>query len=67
MYNAFHIFRKNLLYIATSEKLIYIHFLNAYCRAVVIKFGVIRLVVRTQERHTLGGSGGMLPHENLEN
>ena len=30
-------------------------------RAVAIRFGVIRLVVRVQERYTLGGSGGMLP------
>ena len=35
-------------------------------RAVAIRFGVIRLVVRAQERYTLGGPGGMLPQENFE-
>ena len=37
-----------------------------YIRAVVIRFGVIRLVVRAQVRYTLGGPGGMLPQENFE-
>ena len=32
-------------------------------RAVPIRFGVVRLVVRAQERYTLGGPGGMLPQE----
>ena len=35
-------------------------------RAVAIRFGVIRLVVRAQERYTLEGPGGMLPQENFE-
>ena len=34
-------------------------------RAVAIRFGVVRLVVRAQECYTLGGSGGMLPQENF--
>ena len=37
-----------------------------YIRAVAIRFGVVRLVVRAQERYTLGGSAGMLPQENFE-
>ena len=32
----------------------------------IFRFGVIRLVVRTQEHYTLGGSGGILPQENFE-
>ena len=35
-------------------------------RAVAIRFGAIRLVVRAQECYTVGGSGGMLPQENFE-
>ena len=35
-------------------------------RAVVIRFGMVRLVVHTQECYTLGGPGGMLPQENVE-
>ena len=35
-------------------------------RAVAIRFGVVRLVRRAQERYTLGGPGGMLTQENLK-
>ena len=35
-------------------------------RAVAIRFGVVRLVVRVQECYTLGGPGGMLPRTMLK-
>ena len=37
-----------------------------HSRTVDIRFGVVRLVVRAQERYTLGGSGGTLPQKNVE-
>ena len=40
--------------------------LSSKGRAVAIRFGVIRLVMRVQERYTLGGPGGMLLQENFE-
>ena len=36
-------------------------------RAVAIRFGVVRFVVRVQECYMLGGSGSMLPQKKFGN
>ena len=46
--------------------LLHVQNIPTYFRAVAIRFGVIRLVVRAQECYTLGGPGGMLPQEKFE-
>ena len=40
-------------------------FIRKVCFNFCIRFGVIRLVVRAQERYTLGGPGGMLSQEKF--
>ena len=38
---------------------------DSFSRAVAIRFGVVRLVVRAQERYTLGGVWGHAPPEKF--
>ena len=55
-------FRSNRCCCLTSDS---IHLASSSCRAIAIRFGVVRFVVHVQEYYTLAGPGGMFPQKKF--